>query len=146
MFMMLGSDVFVPPTCPVEQNGILPDLRAAPFNFRTHDCTGDENHQPTETETFVSFGEPDERGEYPNLVATDSLLIPIDSPLAVKIRRLAGAERSDIGGAVRDPDYSPQIAKIGETLCDRVAQCHGVINGKCWALGAAGLKKVIEEI
>ncbi len=39
----------------------------------------------------------------------------------------------------------PLVATVGGLLCDRVDTCHGIIAGRCWALGAPGVASVLEE-
>jgi len=142
--MMFRRGVFVPPICPTSPLGCIPDLRAAPFSFRTGSCTSNRQGLCTETEAYVSFGESDSRGEYQNLVESDSLVLPIDSALAVKIRQIAEASK-EASSVIRDSTYSPRIAKMKKAFCDRIANCRGIINGECWALGPVAVREIIER-
>lgn len=122
---------------------MIPDLRIERFVLHVGNCTSDRDGVCTETELFAYFGEPDECGEFPNSVVSSSLVLPIDSDLAKKIRQIT--ETTKKGMEAREATYSARIAKIRDMLCDRVARCHGIVDGECWALGKAGIRKVIEE-
>lgn len=138
--MVIRNGLFVPPNCPTSRGRPI-DIRSARFRFFIHDCTADRRNRDrlTETEMFMLFGESDEYGESPNAVESDSLVVPIGSAIAAKAWRIAG-DRQAV-----EATESAKVAKVRDALCDRVAQCHGVIKGECWALGAAGIHEVIKR-
>lgn len=140
--MMFRNGVFVPPSCPTSPRGHLPDLRVAPFAFHIGDRTSDDRGRCTETEIFVVFGEADKHGDYPNSVESASLVVPINSAIAAKARRLVGtSDKDEIVSAAE----SSRIAKVRDLFCERVAQCRGVTKGECWALNAAAIREVIKK-
>lgn len=139
---MFRDGVFVPPNCPAEPRGELPDLRSVPFAFRVGNCTPDGRSQCTETEILVGFGEAGEHGDYPDAVESASLVVPINSTLAAKARRIIGSNAKD---AMADATENARVARVRDMFCSRVANCRGAINGECWALGTAGVQEVIEQ-
>lgn len=71
------------------------------------------------------------------LIEVRAIIEPHNSDIANRASRLA--EEMDHGDFTR----SKKLEKI---LCDRVANCHGVVNGECWALGPKALREVITQV
>lgn len=64
--------------------------------------------------------------------------MPADSPHASQ----AQLAKSDIANA----DSQVRRDRVRELLCDRVANCRGVIEGTCWALGGTALTDVYTQV
>lgn len=127
---------FVPPLCPVEKRGELPNLGAAPFRLVVDPAAG------RDTDVWGIFRiEDSDRTEY---VETDALHLPRDSVLAQKLHKLTHAEENVVNPGLLKDSEDPLVRRIGSTFCERVANCRGVIDGECWALGAKGVQEAIE--
>jgi len=140
---MFRDGVFVPPTCPTSPRGHLPDLRKVPFSLDIGERTADGHGGPCrDLEIFVVFGEAGEYGEFPNSVTSSSLIVPIDSALAIKARRIVGSNNKN---ASAEASKNRLVAKVRDILCARVANCRGITKGECWALGTDAVKEAIEK-
>jgi hypothetical protein len=66
--------------------------------------------------------------------ATDLVELPADAQVADIAHH---ANRSD--------DRAVFVKRVGEILCDRVLNCHGLQGGECWALGRAAVITAIQK-
>lgn len=139
---------FVPPNpiCPAEQIGNIPNLDEVDFELYVFTS-------PTHlriTEIRGAFGGVwNEEGEYVRVVSTPFVEVPIDSPLANEVYRLAedltDAQTNARSTAISNTESEP-VEQIRQQLCERVANCQGVVNGECWALGRTAMKEILEEV
>lgn len=133
--MNFKDKVIVPPNCPALIDTSKPkDLSTAKLDLMTHDCEDDGSGNSTVTESWVTFTEP---GAEEAFVAPESLVVPIDSDISNQLRDLAN--RIDEG----DEANRDNLQRI---LCSRVLNCHGVVDGECWALGASALSRIVSTI
>lgn len=152
--MILNGRPVVPPTCPSAHEGVTSDLSQVPFKIVVGDCELDPSGEYlTKTEVYGYFGagfKPS--GEEDDFVATEALVVSIQSRLARTAWKYLGDEKSptEKGGRdgyreaeAHDHEYAE---KLRQTLCGRVAMCHGVVNGECWALGESAMREVIEAL
>ena len=132
---------FVPPTCPAVRAGHIPDLEQADFKLQVHILP-----QPPITEVIGVFGDLDD--DRPNMLKTGMVTAYSDLPWPQKAHQIAGlddtpAEESSVSILNTESEMVERIRKL---LCDRVANCRGVFDGECWALGTQAVREVIEGV
>ncbi len=132
---------FVPPKplCPTFQQGHLSDLEAVPFLLTVEPGKG----RPTEVGgEFYVDAEDIKRG----YVETDIMQPPPDPSLLQRLLELTytKTESGEWGRALNNTQ-SPFVERVRKRFCERVANCLGVIDGECWALGKSAVKEVIEQ-
>lgn len=130
--MLLNGKIFVPPTCPSRWDGEPFDLASADPQYRVHDCVDDGSGNDTSAEAWFAFSNADP-GVIDNYLPTTPIVVPITSELSERACRI-------------DPDDIAIVARMGALFCERIANCHGVVDGECWALGEAATREVIEQI
>jgi hypothetical protein len=129
-------NVFYVPLCPTERHGEEVDLTTADFSWHIFDSAPDESGRLTTTELIAAFNTGD---DHENLVESDTVKVPLDSDLSVRARQLG-----DGGEGIFSE--GPRIEEMRQFFCERVANCHGVINGECWALGASAVQEVLSQV
>ncbi|HEU5122209.1 MAG TPA: hypothetical protein VFT59_05175 [Candidatus Saccharimonadales bacterium] len=133
---------YVPPICPVEQWGDIPNLSIASFMLVV-DVWLD---RPGELHGTFYPPETDEDGEVTAEIYTDKLTLPPDNSLAPNIRRLLGTEPDGpVSTGIPNTD-NLAVEYMRVMFCDRVANCRGIVDGECWALGTKAVREVFEEI
>lgn len=138
---------FVPPTCPSEKSGSIPDLSQADFRLEVREATLRPSRPTTEVwGVFGTIGDDDETSSI--WVETATVKMPLDSVLVRSAFRIAGLEEnappSEFISAGIPSTQSPAVERLRTNLCERVANCRGIINGECWALGRAALQEALK--
>jgi hypothetical protein len=99
-------------------------------------------------EAVASFivGNPEEDDPY-SRVDTEMITESRASALAARLQGLESASpESDPRAKTVEPKEGSPAERIRQTLCGRVAVCHGVVDGECWALGNAGFRATLAEV
>ncbi len=132
--MYLNGRPYIPPHCPVVREGAEVALASAEFSLHIYDTGLTTTGRPTNTEVFVSFQAGDEDQD---LVQSEVLEVLFSSDVSTRAHKISGG---------RDGIFSegPTIEAMQRIFCDRIINCHGVVNGKCWALGSRAVQEVIE--
>lgn len=130
---------YVPPPCPTEKTGDMPNLWAASFRL----FIDTRPRQFSEVYGTFKSAELDKEGEPVAEVFTDSLRLSPDDPLEQNIRRLNSTRVPSSDLTVIE---NPLMPLIGAVFCGRVANCQEVIDGECWAIGQKATKEVIAGI
>ncbi len=126
-----SSDACDPTLCPAERFGAPVSLATA-TQMLIVDSYRDSEGAPR-TDIWVTFGEPDEHGEYPDSVETEPVNVDRDDVLVGIAQRLVEAPNGSGMQGVR------------AALCARVAECAGPVDGSCGALGASAVREVLSE-
>jgi hypothetical protein len=135
--MELRGKAIVLPTCPAIAPGTeaeASDLSVATMAFNTFTFGRNEAGEPAVTDVYVSFFH---EGAQQPFLETGALSLPSDSDISRKGRDLAHA--IELGDELKREE-------IKTRLCDRVRNCHGVVDNECWALGASALSEVIQSV
>lgn len=134
--------VSVPPICPQHCEGPpITDLQRAPFHAAVH--TTDTRPEPI-VEAYAAFivGDPEEDNAS-SRVETGFITEAMGSPLARRILDFAGS--TAVTSEVIYPRSSAVAERLRQLLCGRVAICHGVVKGECWALGETGFREALDQ-
>jgi len=127
--MLIRGEAVVPPGCPAI-TGTGADIATAPVYLYIHEA-GAEGSEVTEA--FFSFGRSDDGGA----IVTDSLIIPFKSEASLEANNLKDRHLLEPGKVE---------AEVRAAFCERVANCQGVRNGVCGALGAEAVESVINQL
>ncbi len=132
---------YSPPTCPVNRSGDIPDLESVSFRL----IMDPGPTRPTEIYGSFEVLETDEHGDEDIAahVSTDVLHQSVDSPLEQRVRQLM--DGSDTHNSLKHTERLV-VDMVRTFFCDRVAECRGVIDGECWALGAKAVQEVVGEV
>lgn len=134
--MYLNGRPYLPPRCPVIRGGAEIDLSKAPFIWNSHDCQNDGAGKPTVTEMFGSFVAGKDHEDF---VETDSLIVPVGSADADLAFQIGDGENTRV-------EEGDRLELMRRKFCERIMQCHGVVNGECWALGSEAVHAVLREV
>lgn len=134
---------FVPPNpvCPAGQEGTIPDISAVTFRLSLDPHPGQE--EPAGV--WGAFNTVDELGDQKDLVQTDVWELPPDSPTIRRLYDLLPTRGDRLAYQLVGHTGSPFVEKVRRRFCERIADCQGIVNGECWALGATAVQEVIEE-
>ena len=130
--MLMRGKPFVPPNCTVLQDGRIEDLSAVEFFIGG--IKGGDSDVVTDAQLTIFFGDKnagDDEDEYVGAISS-SVIVPLGSMAAINGMRLADMEATD-----------PPVEAVRQTFCERVANCRGVIEGECWAIGAPAIREVL---
>lgn len=133
--MELNGKPFIPPTCPIDQYGDPIIISPDQFKFRAYD-NDDFYLEPRHVTVLMGhFGELDgviEGDDAGDNVQTDVSEVPQGSDEARQGHMIHGNEE--------------MTRRMGALFCERVINCHGVVDGECWALGARALIEVVRKV
>lgn len=79
-------------------------------------------------------------------VLTDSLHLMSDDPLEQRIQQLMGIKPGHDENTEIKSTESLVVDIMRLSFCERVANCRGVVDGECWALGAKAVQEVVGEL
>lgn len=124
--MILNGELFVPPTCPAEREG--GDFKIEPKDFRLYVDTEPVGHIGV-TGAFY-HGHSDDNDM--DMIGMSYAEVDPSMPL------------SDY----RDnPMPSAVDFRAGEIICDRIANCRGIMpDGECWALGKQAVHEIVKRL
>ncbi|HKU18867.1 MAG TPA: hypothetical protein VJP80_06370 [Candidatus Saccharimonadales bacterium] len=142
--MRFGDKPHVPYSCPALETafqGLEPPQQGlaikddTSFYLGTSDFSDGPNHAvATGLEVCGYFQGIDPRYEdetTPLYAATEGFDVAIDSDLATAAEAI-------------EADLQAQIA-MGQHFASRITECHGVVDGTCWALSAEALEAALRE-
>lgn len=102
---------------------------------------GRRNAAPHLLDVYVVFGHDLADDSALHSVTSDSLTLPVDSELAVKVMRQFGMSLSNPRLVTISASEHPAARDIRDEFYIRVGGCRGVVGKKCWALGAAAWRR-----
>lgn len=137
---------YVPPTCPVSQSGDIPNLGSVPFRL----IMDPGHNRPTQIYGSFEVLQPGEGGQDDMYIAahvsTDALEMPPENPLEQRVRQLMGVDPGSFASGSRKHTERLVVNMMRMAFCERVADCRGIVDGECWALGAKAVQEVVGEI
>lgn len=136
---------YVPQECPNGQNGDIANIAAVKLRLLVARTV---LYGRPATEVYGVFGDFDDIDPVPNIVTTDSLLVPEESPLAKKVLAIVKDDAGyyDEMAGVADNRANMGVEQARTIFCGRIANCQGVVRGGCWALRESAVREVMETI